>query len=151
MRGISAPALLLSLLTGVALAGCAGSPVNLDPLSVNGRDGGGPVPSYAMLMRIGTAAQSGGRGALLGNRTNPEEARQLGQAAVRVKAEQFALAVMPIIAGILASGIRTDAGIAEALNARGVATARGGRWHAQTVKNVRARAARLAAEDGPCA
>jgi Flp pilus assembly protein TadD len=60
MRGISAPALLLSLLTGVALAGCAGSPVNLDPLSVNGRDGGGPVPSYAMLMRIGTAAQSGG-------------------------------------------------------------------------------------------
>jgi Flp pilus assembly protein TadD len=60
MRGISAPALFLSLLGGVALAGCAGSPVNLNPLSVNGRDGGGPTPNYAMLMRIGAAAQSGG-------------------------------------------------------------------------------------------
>ena len=56
-----------------------------------------------------------------------------------------------IIAGIVASGIGTDAGIAEALNARGIATARGGRWHAQTVKNVRARSARLAAEGEPCA
>jgi DNA invertase Pin-like site-specific DNA recombinase len=87
------------------------------------------------------------RGALLGNRTNPEVARQLGQAAVRAKAEGFALAVEPIIAGIVASGIGTDAGVAEALNARGIATARGGRWHAQTVKNVRARAARLAGEE----
>jgi DNA invertase Pin-like site-specific DNA recombinase len=82
------------------------------------------------------------RGALLGNRTNPEEARRLGQAAVRTKAEGFALSVAPIIAGI--------AGIADALNARGIATARGGRWHPQTVKNVRARAARLAGEE-PCA
>jgi DNA invertase Pin-like site-specific DNA recombinase len=86
------------------------------------------------------------RGALLGNRTNPEQARQMGQAAVRAKAEQFAISVAPIISGVVASGIGTDAGIAEALNARGVATARGGRWHAQTVKNLRARAARLAAE-----
>jgi Flp pilus assembly protein TadD len=53
-------AFLLSLIAGVALAGCSGSPVNLDPLSVNGRDGGGPVPTYPMLMRIGAAAQSGG-------------------------------------------------------------------------------------------
>jgi DNA invertase Pin-like site-specific DNA recombinase len=90
------------------------------------------------------------RGALLGNRTNPEEARQLGQAAVRAKAEQFACAVAPIIVGILSSGIGTDAGIAEALNARGIATARGGRWHPQTVKNVRIRALRLAAEEEPC-
>jgi len=29
-------------------------------LSVDGRDGGGPTPTYPMLMRIGTAAQSGG-------------------------------------------------------------------------------------------
>jgi DNA invertase Pin-like site-specific DNA recombinase len=90
------------------------------------------------------------RGALLGNRTNPEEARRLGQAAVRKRAEDFALALAPIIAGIVASGIGTDAGIAEALNARGVATARGGRWHPQTAKNVRIRAARLAAEVEPC-
>jgi DNA invertase Pin-like site-specific DNA recombinase len=91
------------------------------------------------------------RGALLGNRTNPEEARELGQAAVRAKAEDFAPSVAPIIAGIVASGIGTDAGIALALNARGVATARGRRWHSQTVKNLRGRAARIAAEEEPCA
>jgi DNA invertase Pin-like site-specific DNA recombinase len=91
------------------------------------------------------------RGALLGNRTNPEEARELGQAAIRAKAEDFALSIAPIIAGIVVSGIGTDAGIALALNARGIATARGGRWHAQTVKNLRGRATRIAAEEEPCA
>src|SRR5438270_8143419 len=60
IRRMPAPALLLSLVAGLALAGCAGSPINLDPLSINGRDGGGPVPTYPMLMRIGAAAQSGG-------------------------------------------------------------------------------------------
>jgi len=59
-RGMPAAVLFLSLIAGAALAGCAASPVNLDPLSVNGRDGGGPVPTYPMLMRIGAAAQSGG-------------------------------------------------------------------------------------------
>ena len=57
---MSAPAFLFSLLAVIALVGCASSPVHLDPLSVDGRDGGGPTPSYPMLMRIGAAAQSGG-------------------------------------------------------------------------------------------
>lgn len=56
----------------------------------------------------------------IGNRTNPEEARRLGQAA----AEGFALSVAPIIARIVDSGIATDAGIAEALNARGIPSLR---------------------------
>jgi Flp pilus assembly protein TadD len=60
MRGVPGPAFLFSLIAGVALAGCVAAPVNLDPQSVNGRDGGGPVPTYPMLMRIGAAAQSGG-------------------------------------------------------------------------------------------
>jgi len=60
MTRMSAPAFLFSLLAVVVLVGCAGSPVHLDPLSVDGRDGGGPTPSYPMLMRIGAAAQSGG-------------------------------------------------------------------------------------------
>jgi Flp pilus assembly protein TadD len=42
------------------LAGCQPYPVHLDPLSVNGRDGGGAPPSYAALMRIGGAASAGG-------------------------------------------------------------------------------------------
>jgi Flp pilus assembly protein TadD len=60
IRRMPGPAFLLSLITGLAVAGCASAPINLDPLSVNGRDGGGPVPTYPMLMRIGAAAQSGG-------------------------------------------------------------------------------------------
>jgi Flp pilus assembly protein TadD len=43
-----------------ALGGCQPVPVHLDPLSVNGRDGGGVAPSYAALMRIGSAARAGG-------------------------------------------------------------------------------------------
>jgi Flp pilus assembly protein TadD len=60
MRGSSAPALLFSVLALIGLAGCLASPVHLDPGSVDGRDGGGPTPSYPVLMRIGAAAQSGG-------------------------------------------------------------------------------------------
>jgi Flp pilus assembly protein TadD len=44
----------------LASAGCEPVPFHLDPLSVNGRDGGGTPPSYAALMRIGEAARSGG-------------------------------------------------------------------------------------------
>jgi Flp pilus assembly protein TadD len=60
MKGLSAPVVCLTLVAALGLAGCAGSPVNLDPGNVNGRDGGGPTPTYPMLMRIGAAAQSGG-------------------------------------------------------------------------------------------
>ena len=60
MRGNSAPLLLLSsIVAALMLAGCVTTPIYLDPLSVDGRDGGGPIPTYAMLMRIGAAAQSG--------------------------------------------------------------------------------------------
>ena len=60
MKDFSASAVLLFRLTVLLLAGCESSPVHLDPQSVNGRDGGGPVPTYPMLMRIGAAAHSGG-------------------------------------------------------------------------------------------
>ena len=52
--------LLLLTLTVLGLAGCGTEPFHLDLLSANGRDGGGVVPSYDALMRIGTAARSGG-------------------------------------------------------------------------------------------
>jgi Flp pilus assembly protein TadD len=61
MRGNSAPLLLFSsIVSALMLVGCVTTPIHLDPLSVEGRDGGGPIPTYAMLMRIGAAAQSGG-------------------------------------------------------------------------------------------
>jgi Flp pilus assembly protein TadD len=42
------------------LAGCGADPFHLDLLSANGRDGGGAVPTYDSLMRIGAAARGGG-------------------------------------------------------------------------------------------
>jgi hypothetical protein len=44
--------------------------------------------------------------------------------------------VQPIIDEIKHSGVVTLRAIAEALNARGVQTARGGRWHAGSVARV---------------
>ena len=51
MKGHSVSVFFFSLLVVLVLAGCAGAPVNLDPGNVNGRDGGGPVPTYPRLMR----------------------------------------------------------------------------------------------------
>jgi Flp pilus assembly protein TadD len=49
---------ITSVLT--VLEGCQPFPAHIDPLSVNGRDGGGAPPTYAALMRIGNAARAGG-------------------------------------------------------------------------------------------
>jgi hypothetical protein len=46
--------------------------------------------------------------------------------------------VLPIIREIQKAGARSLRAIAQALNARGVPTARGGRWGAMTVSNVMA-------------
>jgi hypothetical protein len=44
--------------------------------------------------------------------------------------------VLPIVREIQASGLTTLRDIAAALNARGARTARGGRWHSTTVRNL---------------
>ena len=62
-RGIARLLTVSSLvfpLAAMALGGCEPFPVHYDPLSVNGRDGGGAPPSYDALMRVGTAARAGG-------------------------------------------------------------------------------------------
>lgn len=59
-----------------------------------------------------------------------------GAKAVKAKADQFAANVLPIVQTIEASGIKTFDGIAAALNARGVRTARGGQWYGATVRNI---------------
>jgi hypothetical protein len=42
----------------------------------------------------------------------------------------------PIVKQIQAAGITTLAGIADALNTRGIGAARGGLWHLTTVRNL---------------
>jgi DNA invertase Pin-like site-specific DNA recombinase len=67
------------------------------------------------------------------------EGSQIGRAVLVARADQFAANVMPIIEELRSAGITTLKGIAAALNARAVQTARGGRWDATTVKRILAR------------
>ncbi len=57
----------------------------------------------------------------------------------KMRAADDAANVRPIIREPQASGIRTYRALADALNARGVATARGGVWEPTTVRNVMVR------------
>jgi DNA invertase Pin-like site-specific DNA recombinase len=68
------------------------------------------------------------------------QARKAATRAVEANADRHAANVLPIIRGIQKAGARSLRAIAEALNARGVPTARGGRWQAMTVSNILARA-----------
>jgi DNA invertase Pin-like site-specific DNA recombinase len=76
------------------------------------------------------------QGARLGNRSNPREAAALGRKAQSNEAALFAANTLPVIDAIRATGVRDLRGIAGALNARGIRTARGGRWHVSNVKNL---------------
>jgi hypothetical protein len=67
-------------------------------------------------------------------------ATKLGNAGNRAAANRFAVNVVPVIRQIRASGATSLRAIAAALNARGVATARGGQWNATQVMSVLRRA-----------
>lgn len=79
------------------------------------------------------------RGVKLGSPT-PGKGSALGVAAQRASADQFAANTKPIIAEIQQAGIHSLRGIATALTARGVPTARRGAWDATTVRRVLRRA-----------
>jgi len=80
-------------------------------------------------------AQAKERGKQLGG-PKRLEASALGVAANKTNAERFAANVAPIIREIQASGVTTLRGVARALNARGVPTARGAPWSAVAVSNI---------------
>jgi DNA invertase Pin-like site-specific DNA recombinase len=68
------------------------------------------------------------------------EARRSGWASNKAIADKFAANTKPIIEQMKASGVTSLRAIARALNARGVATARGGQWTPVQVSNVLRRA-----------
>jgi Recombinase len=83
------------------------------------------------------------RGVTLGNpklEQVREAAHEAAAFANRASADHHAANVVPIIRQIKRAGATTLREIADALNARGVRTARGGQWHVTTVSNVLARA-----------
>ena len=87
------------------------------------------------------------RGQVLGN-PNLDAVRRLAAAATRAEADRYAENVLPIIRQVQASGVTSLRGIAAALTARGVATARGGQWSAMQVSNLLRRGGGTSPEAG---
>jgi DNA invertase Pin-like site-specific DNA recombinase len=79
------------------------------------------------------------RGVTLGN-PRLHVARKNAIGVVKAEADRYAANVLPIIREAQKAGATTLRDIADALNARGVATARGGQWHAKSVSNILERA-----------
>lgn len=80
------------------------------------------------------------RGQRLGS-PRPHAGSRIANAKQAAKADAFAARVKLIVDDLAAVGVTSLSAIASALNARGISTARGGTWHATTVRNVLARAA----------
>jgi DNA invertase Pin-like site-specific DNA recombinase len=78
---------------------------------------------------------------MLDRRDEQRIASARGASSNRERASQFASNTLPVIESIQKAGVETLAGIATALNARGVPTARGGQWYPATVKAVLTRQA----------
>lgn len=79
------------------------------------------------------------RGVTLGN-PKLHVARRGAVDAVKAEANRYAANVLPIIREAQKAGASTLRQIAEALNARGIPTARGGHWYAQSIANILERA-----------
>jgi DNA invertase Pin-like site-specific DNA recombinase len=75
------------------------------------------------------------RGVTLGG-PKLSQAREVAVEVITANADQHAANIMPIIRVAQRAGATTLRAIADVLNARGIRTARGGRWHATSVKNV---------------
>lgn len=75
------------------------------------------------------------RGVLLGN-PMLTKAREVAIGALKASADAHAANVLPVIHHARKAGATTLRQIADALNARGIPTARGGQWHASSVRNV---------------
>jgi DNA invertase Pin-like site-specific DNA recombinase len=81
------------------------------------------------------------RGVKLGApRHKLKAAHAKAMASIQSGADKRAANVVPLIESVQKAGARSLRDIADALNARGVPTARGGQWFASTVRNVLQRA-----------
>jgi DNA invertase Pin-like site-specific DNA recombinase len=85
------------------------------------------------------AAAAKDRGVVLGG-PKLAEARELAAASNKALADQYAANVVPVIREIRRAGAASLHQVADALNARGITTPRGGKWYAKSVSNILARA-----------
>ena len=75
-------------------------------------------------------------GARLGNPTNLTHAGALGRATQIAAADEFVSGLLPVVLAIRQTGAKTLEAMSQALNQRGIRTARGGKWHASSVANL---------------
>jgi DNA invertase Pin-like site-specific DNA recombinase len=75
------------------------------------------------------------RGVILGS-PKLSEARESAVTSIKANANQHAANILPIIREAQKAGATTLRAVADALNARGIPTPRGGAWYAMSVKNV---------------
>jgi len=85
------------------------------------------------------AARKAG-GAKLGNPRKRRQAAERGRIAQTNAADEFVAGLMPILQAIRSTGAVTLREMADALNHRGIRSARGGKWHVSSVLNLLARA-----------
>jgi DNA invertase Pin-like site-specific DNA recombinase len=83
-------------------------------------------------------------GARLGNRTNIDLAGSLGRSVQAETADQFTTSLLPVVNAIRSNGANTLEAITQALNQRGIRSARGSHWHVSSVANLLSRAKRFA-------
>jgi len=80
------------------------------------------------------------KGRVFGNPNGARALRGLGNKAavtvIKASADRHARDILPVIDDIRTTGVHTLQGIADELNARGIVTARDGRWYAATVRSV---------------
>lgn len=87
------------------------------------------------------------RGARLGNPNGAAallraaKGNSAAVAAVRSMADEHARRLKPVVDALAQEGVTSLGGIADALNARGMLTPRGGHWHKSSVRNLLARLA----------
>ena len=62
----------------------------------------------------------------------------------RSSADEFVSGLLPVVHAIRQTGAQTLEAMSQALNQRGIRTARGGKWHASSVANLFVRARRTA-------
>ena len=84
-------------------------------------------------------------GARLGNPRNIAHAGALGRGVQTATADQFVSGLMPIVLAIRNAGAITLEAMTQALNQRGIRSARGGQWRASSVASMLARAAKMPA------
>jgi DNA invertase Pin-like site-specific DNA recombinase len=84
-------------------------------------------------------------GARLGNPTNLPLAGALGRATQIAAADAFVTGLLPVVLAIRQTGANTLEAMSQALNQRGIRTARGGHWRASSIANLFVRARRTAA------